>query len=87
MYGAAHDPPKFSKKKTGPSPYDRMSIHELEDLVVQYETRLAQLQEQFGDPLICKNPDALAELTEEVEAVENLLSEVDREWQERAEYQ
>ena len=76
-----------SKKKTGPSPYDRMSIHELEDLVVQYETRLAQLQEQFGDPLICKNPDALAELTEEVEAVESTLSEVDREWQERAEYQ
>lgn len=81
----AKDKPKTPVKKT--SPYDSQSIDELETLVVDYETQLADLQGRFGEPAIMKDPDALARLREDIEEVESKLKEVDDAWQERVEYQ
>ncbi len=74
-------------KKKGPSPYDSMSVDQLEVLVIEHETKLAVLQERFGAPETYKDPDLLAELREEIEAVERELEEVDEAWQERADTQ
>ena len=84
-------PPKQARrqggKKSTPSPYDRLSIEELETLVVEREVELAALQGRFGDPKLYKDPDALAELYEEMDAVAAELAEVDAAWQERVEHQ
>ncbi len=73
--------------KSGPSPYDALSIEELEKLVMEREVELTTLQERFGDPQLCKDADALAGLQGEIEAVTAELAAVDAAWQERAEAQ
>lgn len=75
------------KSKSGPSPYDRLSIDQLEELVVEHETALAALHERFGDPSVYKDPTVLEELQEKTEALERELAEVDAAWQQRAESQ
>jgi ATP-binding cassette subfamily F protein 3 len=66
------------------SAYDHLSIAELETLVIERETQLAALHERFGDPAVCRDPDLLAELQEEADAVSAELAEIDAAWQERA---
>jgi len=78
---------KDDRKKSGPSPYDRLSIDELEAIVIERETELAMLHERFADPMTYKGPDALAQLREQVDALEAELAEVDAAWQERVESQ
>ncbi len=70
--------------KNAPSPYDHLSADELELIVIGKESELAVLQERFGDPAILKDPDAMAELQEELEYAETALAEVDTAWQQRA---
>ncbi|MBI4718584.1 MAG: ATP-binding cassette domain-containing protein [Planctomycetes bacterium] len=67
--------------------YDRLSIEELEAMVVEREVKLAALQERFGDPEVYKDLDALEELQEEVDALTAELADVDAAWQERADAQ
>ncbi|MDO8631292.1 MAG: ATP-binding cassette domain-containing protein [Phycisphaerales bacterium] len=66
------------------SAYDHLSIAELETLVIERETQLAALHERFGDPAVCRDPNLLAELQEEADAVSAELAEIDAAWQERA---
>jgi len=56
-------------------------------MVMNKEVELAALQDKFGDPAVCKNPEALAELQEEFEAVSQELAAVDSAWRERADDQ
>ncbi|NOS99286.1 MAG: ABC-F family ATP-binding cassette domain-containing protein [Phycisphaerales bacterium] len=75
-------------KSAGPKPssksrFDRLSVDELEALVVRHETALAALQERFGDPGVYKDPNLLEELQEETDALERELAEVDAAWQGR----
>ncbi len=72
------------KPKTSPSLNDPLSIDQLEELVVHRETKLAMLNERFGDPTVYKDPAVLEELQEQTEALERELAEVDAAWQERA---
>jgi ATP-binding cassette subfamily F protein 3 len=67
-----------------PSPYDRLSIEEIEGMLMDREVRLAGLHERFGDPAVCKDPDRLADLGEEVDALTAELEALDAAWQERA---
>ncbi len=69
------------------SPYDRMSIEQIEELLMDRETRLAALHEQFGDPAVVRDPQRLEELEEAVEAMAAELSELDAAWQERVDAQ
>ncbi len=75
--GTAHQKPARSA-------YDHLSLVDLEALVMKKEVELAALHDKFGDPTVCKDPEALAELQEEVEAVSAELSAMDAAWQERA---
>jgi len=94
---AASAPPRKKKTKgkstaathakPARSPYDHLSLGDLEALVMKKEVQLAGLHDKFGDPAVCKDPDALAELQEEVEAVSRELAAIDEAWQERADSQ
>ena len=75
------------KAGTGPSPYDRLSVEEIEALIVEYEARLAALNQRFGDPAVYKDRDALIELRRELNAVAEELADVDAVWQERVDTQ
>ncbi len=70
--------------KKGPSPYDRLSIDELEAMVIERETALAALHERFGAPDVYKDPSALKELKRQIKQVEEELAAIDAAWQERA---
>jgi len=76
-------PAKPKPARAAESPYDRMSIEELEAAVMEKEVLLAALQERFGDATTLKDPEALSELQEEFEAVSAELAEVDSAWRAR----
>lgn len=65
------------------SAYDRLSIEELEALVMEKEIELAALNERYGDPAIMRDPEALADLAERIEEATTELAQVDAAWQER----
>ena len=75
------------RTKTTPSPFDRLSIEELEEIVMKHETELATLHERFGEPAVYQNPDLLTELREQAEQVERDLATVDAAWQQRVDSQ
>ena len=75
------------KTQSSPSPYDRLSIDEIEELVVRHETDLATLHERFGDPSVYKDHALLEELREQTDALERELAEVDAAWQQRVDSQ
>ncbi|MCH8207279.1 MAG: hypothetical protein IH956_09795 [Chloroflexi bacterium] len=56
-------------------------------MVIERESELAQLHERFASPAVYSDPDALAELRENMELLEADLAEVDAAWQERVDSQ
>lgn len=54
---------------------------------MEREVHLAALHDKFGDPAVCKDPEALAELQEEIESISLELAAMDAAWQERADAQ
>ena len=77
--------PRRDKSKA--SPYDRLSIDELEKLVIEREVKLSLLHERFGDQAVCRDQDALAELREQADALTGELAELDAAWRERVDTQ
>ncbi len=82
---------KTRKPTTQPTPaprltaqYDHLSVDQLEEMVMEKEVAIAQLQERFGETKVHKNPDLLAELQEELTALEAELAVLDEAWHERA---
>ena len=71
------------KAKSSRSEYDQLSIEQIEEMVMNREVRLAALHERFGDPAVCKDPEQLAELGEEVDALTAELAALDAAWRER----
>ncbi|MHC5112291.1 MAG: ABC-F family ATP-binding cassette domain-containing protein [Planctomycetota bacterium] len=80
---AGQEKPRQPRSAT--AQYDHLSVEQLEELVIERETALAQLQASFGDAEVYKDPERLAELREQQEHLERELAEVDRAWQERVE--
>ncbi|MCH7871173.1 MAG: ABC-F family ATP-binding cassette domain-containing protein [Planctomycetes bacterium] len=79
---------KHAKRpKTASSPFDRLSVEELEEIVMKHETELAELHERFGEPAVYLDPDLLTELREQAEQVERDLAAVDAAWQQRVDSQ
>ena len=76
--------PKADRKaSSGPSPFDPMSIHQLEELMIDRETRIAELNERFGEAEVYRNPERLAELHTQADALGAELSEKETAWQGR----
>ncbi len=78
---------KPAEKARRASPYDHLSVEALEALVVERETELAALHERFADSNVYKDPEALEELQEQLDAATAALAEADAAWQERADAQ
>ena len=77
--------PVAAARPQGPdtSKYNHLSIEKLEEMVVEREIKLAELQQRFGDPALYKEPDALEELQEDIEALSDELAVIDAAWHER----
>lgn len=69
------------------SAYNHLSIEQLEEMVMEREIKLAEMQQRFGDPALYKDPEARAELEEEIAYLSEELSVIDAAWHERAEGQ
>ncbi|MEK6799555.1 MAG: ABC-F family ATP-binding cassette domain-containing protein, partial [Planctomycetota bacterium] len=78
-----YDKNSAARKKKGPSPFDRLTVEKIEAIIIEKETKLAELQARFGDPAVCRDPEALEELQEEIDAVAAELTEADAAWRER----
>ena len=55
----------------------------MQERVIEREVALADLQKQFTDPAVLRDPDALAELKEKVHYVTGDLAIVEAAWHER----
>ncbi|MEK6674461.1 MAG: ABC-F family ATP-binding cassette domain-containing protein, partial [Planctomycetota bacterium] len=75
---------KATRKPTNPSkvssPYDHLSVAQLEAKIIERETELAVLHARFGDAEVYKDPDRLAELQEKTEEIEAELSQLNEAW-------
>jgi ATP-binding cassette subfamily F protein 3 len=76
--------PDTRSPRAKPSPYDGMSIDELETLIIERETRLDELNARFADPHVYRDPDATRHLREQVAAVQAELEEMHAQWDDRA---
>ncbi len=65
--------------------FDKMPVEEIEAYIIDREERMAGLNERFGDPAVCRDPEALADLRREVADIEADLAVAERCWNERAE--
>ncbi|MCH7995962.1 MAG: ABC-F family ATP-binding cassette domain-containing protein, partial [Planctomycetes bacterium] len=65
------------------SQYDHLSADELEEMVIEREVALAELQEQFTDLALLRDPNAVAELKEKVLYATGDLAIVEAAWHER----
>lgn len=81
--GGARDRSGDRAAKRPSSPYDSKSIEEIEQMIMERETTLGALHARFGAAEIYKNPDALAELEEETEALAAELEQLNQAWEER----
>ena len=55
----------------------------MEQMVIEREVALADLQKQFTDPAVLRDPDALSELKEKVDYATSDLAVVEAAWHER----
>lgn len=69
---------------TSPSKYDSLSLEQLEALIIEQEAALSALNERYADPLVLRDPAALATLRQKIDALTRELAYIDRAWQDRA---
>ncbi len=77
--------PGRSAGGTARSKYDKISLGELEAGIMRDEERLAQLNERFGDPEVCKDAEAMAALQVEYDTLKLELADAHRAWEARVE--
>ncbi len=75
------------RPKSTTSAYDRLSIEQLEKMVMEREVQLAALHERFGNAEVYKDPEGRAELEEEMEGLSAELAALDAAWRERVDSQ
>jgi ATP-binding cassette subfamily F protein 3 len=63
----------------------KLRLEELEQLIMDLETRLMQLHERFGEAELYHDPTAVSDLREEFESAQAELAEAEQEWNTRAE--
>ncbi|MFH0983634.1 MAG: ABC-F family ATP-binding cassette domain-containing protein [Planctomycetota bacterium] len=80
--------PKTKARPNGPtksSPYDGMSLEQLETLIIEHEARIHQLNARFADVKVYRDPEASKGLQAELETARAALAEVEAQWYERLE--
>jgi ATP-binding cassette subfamily F protein 3 len=74
-------PPEMPRIDT--SAYDAWPVDRIEASIIEHEERLAALHEQFGDPAVVADPEALEDLKIELEGVQAELTVLEAAWEER----
>ncbi|RJP37472.1 MAG: ABC transporter ATP-binding protein [Phycisphaerales bacterium] len=67
--------------------YDVHSIDQLEVMLMEREQQLAELNEQFTRPEVFRDPEALEDVQERIDALRLEMALLEEVWAERAEYQ
>ena len=75
---------RSKKNRRSDSAHDHLSIEQIEEMLIERETRLATLNERFGEPRVMKNPEALQDLQDEVGELSEQIAELNKAWEERA---
>ncbi|HOB76617.1 MAG TPA: ABC-F family ATP-binding cassette domain-containing protein [Phycisphaerae bacterium] len=73
-----------SKPRRERGPYDHLTFEEIEAEIIGRETLLAELSEQFGDPELYKDVEALNSLKARMEQARAELAALNAEWEQRA---
>jgi len=69
------------------SPYDHLSLEELESMIMDREVELNSLHERFGDPSLYKNPEELEDVQDRTEELGEELERLNAAWEERVQAQ
>ncbi|MCK4340218.1 MAG: ABC-F family ATP-binding cassette domain-containing protein [Phycisphaerae bacterium] len=80
--GKGRKPDQRTKEK---SPFDKLSLAELEAYITQREERIRALNERFGDPEVYKNPEQIGQLREEFGTLKEELAAAEQAWHARVE--
>jgi ATP-binding cassette subfamily F protein 3 len=72
---------RVSKSKR--TPYDHLSVEDIEDLIIERESKLEELHGRFGDPSVYKDPSRLGELREAADRLKAELTELNAAWEDR----
>ena len=78
-----YDKNSAARKKKGPSPFDRLTVEKIEAIIIEKETKLAELQRVSATRPSVVTRKPLEELQEEIDAVAAELTEADAAWRER----
>ncbi|HNQ24686.1 MAG TPA: ABC-F family ATP-binding cassette domain-containing protein [Phycisphaerae bacterium] len=77
-------PPARRAEKRPRLAYEHLTLEELEALLAEREAQAAALSARFGEPQVYRDPEALARLRTETEAVQAELRALEAAWEERA---
>jgi ATP-binding cassette subfamily F protein 3 len=72
------------KSASSSSPYDAMTIEQLEELLIEREAALEAVQARFGSVEVLRDSEARQSLQEEFDALRAEVAAIDAAWQERA---
>jgi ATP-binding cassette subfamily F protein 3 len=67
------------------TPYDGMSVEQLEELIIAKEQELDAVRNRFGDQSLYRDPTAAARLQEDLHALNAELEQLNEAWEQRAE--
>ncbi len=72
------------EKRREESPFDRMTIAEIETVIMEREEVVAEINERFADPEVHKNREKTVSLSAELEVARAELLAAEQAWSERA---
>jgi ATP-binding cassette subfamily F protein 3 len=65
------------------SPYDNLTLEQIEERILSLEIRVNELHEKFADTTIYRDPDKARRLQEDLSDTESELNELNQVWEER----
>jgi ATP-binding cassette subfamily F protein 3 len=71
------------KPRSTASPYDHLSLEQIEDLILERETELGSLHALYGDSELYRNPERIETLQARTAVIEDELAKLNRVWEER----
>jgi ATP-binding cassette subfamily F protein 3 len=85
----AGDTPKQAARRAASEPrptakYDRLSLEEIETMIIDREGQLAAMQQQFGDEATYRDPERRQALQAAYDELKRELAELNAAWEERA---
>ena len=71
---------------TASTPFDGLTLEEIEEQIIAKEQELGRLQERFGDHAVYRDPDTARALHAQLEGLTAELADLNRAWNERVDH-